>query len=566
MNKVLLGKLQFFAKSMLYAATFVLPFAAMMIAIGSVGMNESLLGGVPVIGSFFSFMGKYMNLAGWVILGNLPFFFALCVAAALTKEKQAGVVVIAGLFFLTFNKLLGELSLVYFSHFKDVAGLVTATDLLSPEKNPNYHVLFESVFGVVTMRVGVVGAIIVGALSAHLWEKFKNFERLPMWLDFFNGQRFTVLVTFFYALALALVVMVVWPIIGTGLDHLARAVENSGAFYVPFVKTLLEVGLRTIGMHHITNYVFEYTPVGGTLYSTLQQVNLIGVAQVCPARLDEIVNLVNQGQPAMAQRVFDTPNMCNIYYAQDITGLFALPGAAIGMFFSIPKEKRTKKVKALYISTATAVIFTGFAEPLEFMFVLVSPILYGVHVLMLSTFAMIPDLLSTLFGEQIFTWKLFGLVNVVASGILQVGGVLGRWWELALWFVIGLGITTVYAAVFRYLIVKFDITVLGREPDGETDEPAKESALSNLVSSDESKFARIVEALGGKENIISVGNCFTRLRIEVKDHQIVNSDKKLWMKLGAMEVVVLEGGVQAIYGASVDRLRIKLEDYIATQG
>jgi glucose-like phosphotransferase system IIB component len=266
----------------------------------------------------------------------------------------------------------------------------------------------------------------------------------------------------------------------------------------------------------------------------------------------------------MAQRVFDNPNMCNIYYAQDITGLFALPGAAIGMFFSIPKEKRTKKVKALYISTATAVIFTGFAEPLEFMFVLVSPILYGVHVLMLSTFAMIPDLLSTIFGEQIFTWKLFGLVNVVASGILQVGGVLGRWWELALWFVIGLGITAVYAAVFRYLIVKFNIIVLGREPDGETDEPAKESALSNLVSGDESKFARIVEALGGKENIISVGNCFTRLRIEVKDHQVVNNDKKLWMKLGAMEVVVMEGGVQAIYGASVDRLRIKLEDYIAT--
>ncbi|MGY3887556.1 PTS transporter subunit EIIC [Aeromonas aquatica] len=566
MNKALLSKLQFFAKSMLFAATFVLPFAAMMIAIGSVGMNESLLGGIPVIGVAFSFIGKYMNLAGWVVLGNLPFFFALCVAAALTKEKQAGAIVIAGLFFLTFHKILGELSLVYFSQFKGLTDIKLVTDLLSPEKNPEYYNLFENVFGIVTMRVGVIGAIIVGALAAQLWEKYKGFDRLPIWLDFFNGQRFTVLMTFFYALILALVILFVWPLIGIGLEHIARAVEHSGSFVAPFFKTFLEVGLRTIGMHHITNYVFEYTPVGGTLYSTLQQVNLIGIAQVCPARLDEIVNLVNQGQQAMAMDVFNKPNMCNMFYAQDITGLFALPGAALGMFFAIPKERRTKKVQALYISTTAAVIFTGFAEPLEFMFVLVSPILYVVHVLLLSTFAMIPDLLSSIMGEPVFTWKLFGLVNVVASGILQVGVVLGRWWELALWFAVGLGITGIYAAVFRYCVMKFDITVFGREPDTEADEePKKESLLSNIVSSDDSKFAKIVEALGGLDNIISVGNCFTRLRVEVKDHKLVNGEKRVWMKLGAMDVVVLEGGVQAIYGASVDRLKTKLEDYIAEQ-
>ncbi|MNE75838.1 PTS system glucose-specific EIICB component [compost metagenome] len=74
-----------------------------------------------------------------------------------------------------------------------------------------------------------------------------------------------------------------------------------------------------------------------------------------------------------------------------------------------------------------------------------------------------------------------------------------------------------------------------------------------------------MEALGGLENIISVGNCFTRLRVEVKDHKLVNGEKRVWMKLGAMDVVVLEGGVQAIYGASVDRLKTKLEDYIAEQ-
>ncbi|WP_019617204.1 PTS transporter subunit EIIC [Psychromonas ossibalaenae] len=565
-----LGKLQFFAKSMLYAATFVLPFAAMMIALGSVGMNEALLGGIPGLGGIFAFIGKYMNLAGWIVLGNLPFFFALCVAAALTKEKEAGPVIIAGLFFLTFHKFVGELSYTYFGAVQGNDAIQTVNDLLSPIANAEHHTLFESVFGIVTMRVGVIGAIIIGALSAQLWSKFKTFNKLPMWLDFFNGQRFTIFVTFIYALLLALAFLIVWPIVGQGLEFIAHAVENSGTFIAPFFKTMLEVGLRPIGMHHITNYVFEFTPVGGELFSTIQNVSLVGIAQVCPARLDEMVNLVNQGQATSAQAIFDKQNMCNIFYGQDIAGIFALPGAAIGMYLAIPKNKRTKEVKALYMSTTAAVIFTGFAEPLEFMFVLASPILYGVHVLLMSTFAMIPDLLSSIIGEQVFTWKLFGLVNVFASGVLQVGVVLGRWWELILWVVVGLCITCVYIFVFRFLVMRFNVMIFGREPEGEGEDETENSSslasgLGNLVAGDSDKFEKIIRALGGRENILNIGNCFTRLRVEVKDSSLVDANKKTWRKLGAIEIVILEGGVQAIYGASVDRLQVSLNNYLVPE-
>lgn len=563
-NRSLLSKLQFFAKSMLYAVTFVLPFAGIMIAVGTIGMNESLLGGIPWIGGGFAFIGKYMNMTGWVILGNLPFFFAICIAAALTKEKQAGVVVIAALFFIALHKMLGELSLVYFNQIKGLTAIQTATDLLSAEKNPEYYNMFETVFGIVTMRIGVIGAITVGALSAHLWEKYKTFGGLPWWLDFFNGQRFTVLVTFFYALIMAIVILFIWPLIGQGLVHIARAVEHSGLFIAPFFKTMLEVSLRVIGMHHITNYVFEFTPVGGTLYSTLQHVSLVGTVQVCPARLDEIVNLVNQGHQDMATALLHKPTMCGIPYSQDITVMFALPGAAIGMYFSVPKEKRTNQVKALYISTTAAVMITGFAEPLEFMFVLVSPLLYIVNILMLSVFGMIPDFLSMIFHEPMFAWKMQGLIQFLTAGVLQVGGVLGRWWELALWVFVGLCITAIYATVFRYLIVRFNILVFGREPDThEEEEPTKENMLNKIVAGDETRLAKIVEALGGVNNITSVGNCFTRLRVEVKDHTLVNADKQAWMKLGAMGIIVFEGGAQAIYGGSVDRLKVQLENYIA---
>lgn len=563
MHNSLLSKVQFFAKSMLYAVTFVLPFASIMIAIGSIGMNESLLGGIPWLGRGFAFIGKYMNMTGWVVLGNLPFFFAICIAAALTKEKQAGVVIIAALFFLAFHKMLGELSVFYFSEIKGITTILTPADLLSAEKNPGYYNMFETVFGIVTMRIGVIGAITVGALSAHLWEKFKTFDRLPWWLDFFNGQRFTVLIAFVYALIMAIIVMFIWPLIGQGLVYISHIVEHSGLFIAPFLKTMLEVSLRVIGMHHITNYVFEFTPVGGTLYSTLQHVSLVGTVQVCPARLDEIVNLINQGHQDAAMALFHKPTLCGIPYSQDITVMFALPGAAIGMYFAIPKEKRTRKIKALYLSTTAAVLITGFSEPLEFMFALVSPLLYVVNILMLSIFGMIPDLLSTLFHEPMFTWKMQGLISFVTAGLLQVGVVLGRWWELALWVLIGLVITVSYATVFRYLIVRFNILVYGREPDtGEEDVPAKENLLNKIASKDESRLAKIVEALGGFDNIIDVGNCFTRLRVEVKDHTLVNASRQAWMKLGAMEIIIFEGGAQVIYGGSVDRLKVQLEKYI----
>ncbi len=558
-----LDSIQKFAKAMLFAVTFILPFAAIMISLGSIMMSPVLLGGIPFLGDGFAFFGKYLNVGGWVILSNLPIFFALCVASSLTGNKQAGPVIIAGLFFLMLHKLSGELSVWYFGTFKGIDTIQNAMDLVNPATNPDFAGIFQVVLGMPTFRVGIVGAIIIGILSAQIWEKYKTFDKLPMALDFFNGQRFCVIVTFFYAFAMAAVLLVVWPIVGVGLDNFSVWAANNGDYVAPFFKTLLEVILRPIGMHHVTNSVWEYTPVGGEFYSEIKDMSVIGLHQMCPARMDEIIQYFNAGNVAQANALLDTPQMCKVMFAADFHGIFTLPGAALGMYLAIPKERRTAKVKSIYLSTTLAVIFTGFSEPLEFMFVFASPILYGVNVVFQSIIAMIPDLYKDIFNDpSIMTWYLRGLPNVITTGVLSVGYIMGRWWEMIVWLITGVAWFAIYAGTFNFIIRKKDIVILGREKEGAEEEEG-ESFIGKMAGQSNTRVEGIITALGGAHNIATVDNCMTRLRLSVHDKALVDMSKKTWQKLGALDVVDAGGNnVQAIYGASVSNVKIQLEDYL----
>ena len=526
-------------------------------------MSPVLLGGIPFLGEGFAFFGKYLNVGGWVILSNLPIFFALCVASSLTGNKQAGPVIIAGLLFLMLHKLSGELSVWYFGTFKGNVDIVNAMDLLDPLKNPEYVDIFQLVLGLPTFRVGIVGAIVVGILAARIWEKYKTFDKLPMALDFFNGQRFCVIVAFFYAFAFALVLLVLWPLVGVGLDSMSAWAANNGDYWAPFFKNFFEVLLRPIGMHHVTNSVWEYTPVGGEFYSEIKDMSVIGLHQMCPARMDEIIQYINMGDMAMANTLLEQPQMCKVMFAADFHGMFTLPGAALGMYLAIPKERRTAKVKSIYLSTTLAVLFTGFSEPLEFMFVFASPILYGVNVVFQSIIAMIPDFYKDLFNDpSMMTWYLRGIPNVITTGVLSVGYIMGRWWEMIVWLATGVVWFGIYAFTFNFIIRKKDIIILGREKEG-AEEEESESFIGKMAGQNNSRVEGIIAALGGAENIATVDNCMTRLRLTVHDKALVDMTKKTWQKLGALDVVDAGGNnVQAIYGASVSNIKIQLEDYL----
>ena len=99
----------------------------------------------------------------------------------------------------------------------------------------------------------------------------------------------------------------------------------------------------------------------------------------------------------------------------------------------------------------------------------------------------------------------------------------------------------VYYAVFRASIRLFNLATPGREAEVEVEGEEGEIFAGGLADS-------VLQALGGKDNIVSVDSCITRLRVEVRDAAAV--DDSTLKKLGAMGVLkVGKNGIQAVFGS-----------------
>lgn len=84
-----------------------------------------------------------------------------------------------------------------------------------------------------------------------------------------------------------------------------------------------------------------------------------------------------------------------------------------------------------------------------------------------------------------------------------------------------------YYFTFYILTTKLNIPVIGREKDEEfgeeKDEAEDELELSH--SKYEYMAKKVLENVGGKENVTDYENCMTRLRLVVEDMSLVDEDK-----------------------------------------
>jgi len=220
--------------------------------------------------------------------------------------------------------------------------------------------------------------------------------------------------------------------------------------------------------------------------------------------------------------------------------MFGLPAAAIAIAHSAKPENRAK-VMGIMLSAALTSFLTGITEPIEFAFLFVAPVLYAVHALLAGSAFVVTNMLGIVHGTSFS----HGLIDfLVLSANAQ---------KMVLLVIVGLVYAVIYYSVFRIMIKALDLKTPGRE-----DEEATESVKLN--ASDMSK--NLVAAFGGKQNIENLDACITRLRITVKDINLVNKDEL--KQLGAAGVVVSGNGVQAIFGTKSDNLKTDMEAYIAT--
>ncbi|MCK5780217.1 MAG: PTS transporter subunit EIIC [Psychrilyobacter sp.] len=428
--------------------------------------------------------------AGGVIFSNLPLLFA--VGSAIGLAGGDGVAALAAIVsMLVMNTTMGVMT--------GAAEQVAAGNKL-----------YTTVMGIPTLQTGVFGGLVAGVIAATLYNKFYKIE-LPVVLGFFSGKRFVPIVTAFVSFAVALVFPYIWQPIGDGLQSLS-VIGTHPTLLTTFVFGVVERALIPFGLHHIFYSPFwfqfgEWTNAAGHVFQGDQPIFFAKLA-------DNVSNFGTSG----AYMTGKFPFM-----------MFGLPAAAFAMIKQARPEKR-KVAAGILISAALTSFLTGITEPIEFSFLFVAPVLYGLHAILAGFSFMLMDLLNVRIGMTFSG----GLIDFVSFGVLPNKT---RWWLV---IVVGLVYAVVYYALFTFMIKKFNLMTPGRDKDDAEEDAVKieGSELSKLV----------LVALGGKDNLVTIDACITRLRLEVKDTSVID-DAEL-KRLGASGVLkVGTNGVQAIFGS-----------------
>ena len=215
--------------------------------------------------------------------------------------------------------------------------------------------------------------------------------------------------------------------------------------------------------------------------------------------------------------------------------MFGIPGAAVAMI-QCAKDNKKKVAIGLVASAAVCAFVCGVTEPFEFGFMFLAPALYLVYAALFGIFTVVTVLVGFRAG---FSFSA-GATDLLFSASLPAAR--------NTWMIIPLGIAAfiVFYAVFRFAIVKWDLKTPGREDDDE--EAEKKVVLSNDNYTEVASI--ILEGVGGKDNVTSIDNCITRLRLEIKDYTLVDEKK---IKSAGVAGVIRPGknAVQVVVGTKV---------------
>ena len=235
--------------------------------------------------------------------------------------------------------------------------------------------------------------------------------------------------------------------------------------------------------------------------------------------------------------------------------MFGLIGACLAMYHTALPQNKTK-IKAILIPAAVTSILAGVTEPIEFSFMFVAPILFVMHAVLNGLGMVVLNILGVraIGPNGLIDFLLYNL----PLGIAKTG------WPM--YVLVGLCQFVVYYIVFRMLITKLKLKTPGRETDGNTKLYTKKDLkeknnINNKYSKEDSLSHVIVEGLGGKANIAKVDNCYTRLRITVKDPSKVN-EVLLKNETSANGVVIKGENIQIVYGLKVNGVRKDLDEYL----
>ena len=524
----------------------VMPAAGLMISLGKlIAMAGADISAIVTVGSV-------MENIGWAVISNLHILFAAAIGGSWAKEKAGGAFA-AVIAFILINNITGAVFGVTNDMLADPNAVVYS--LFGQEMLVENY--FTSVLGSPALNMGVFIGIISGFVGGTVYNKFYNFRKLPDALSFFNGKRFVPLMVIVWSVIISLGLSIIWPLIQSGINAFGVWIANSSEtspVLAPFIYGTLERLLLPFGLHHMLTIPMNYTSFGGT-YEILTGINagsqVFGQDPLWLAWVTDLINLKDVGDIAGYQALLEGVTPARFKVGQMIGATGLLLGIALAMYRRVDADKR-KNYRSMFISTVLAVFLTGVTEPIEFMFMFCALPLYIVYAILQGcAFALagIFDLRLHSFGNLEFLTR---VPMSVEAGL--AGDIVNFLIAVVAFFAIG------YFVAY-FMIGKFRYATPGRLGNYTADGGDDEAAAENKAVSSDGQPERIIALLGGRDNIELVDACMTRLRVTVKNPDLV-ADADKWKAEGALGLVKKEKGIQAIYGPKADVLKSDINDIL----
>jgi alpha-glucoside PTS system EIICB component len=506
-------------------------FAGLMVGLSIVFQNEQIWGKMATTDHVWGQFWSIISSGAWTVFFQLPLLFSIALPITLAKKQQGRAALSALVTYLTFNYFLNQMLAVWGGFFGvDITAEVGAESGLAMIAN------------IKTLDTGMLGALVISGIVTAIHNKYFDKE-LPELLAVFRGTPLVVAIAFFTMLPVAFLTAWIWPFVQSGIQGLQDFFIGSGYFGI-WVYAFLQKILIPTGLHH-----FVYAPI---TYDSLVVPG--GTSVYWATHLPEFQTSA-KSLKEMYPIGFSLSGMGKVFGS---IGVFAA-------FYFTAKPDRKKKVLGLMIPVTLTAVLTGITEPIDFTFLFVAPLLFGVFAVLDATLQTLAFSLGVVgdFGG--------GLINWIAMNWLPLGYY--HWGVYVTQIVLGLIFSGIFFVVFVALIRKFDFKTPGREDEAETKLFTKNEYMEQKsgkndpsvdlpeMSKDAAQAYNYLLLLGGKDNIDTVTNCATRLRLTVKDPSLVQNEAN-FKDVGAHGLVKNNNNVQIIVGLSVPYVREAFENII----
>lgn len=513
MKDKLSGLMQTLARAIIQPVMF-MAVTGILIALAAIFRLESMPKVLKTIGDLF------FTVLQNGIIGQLSLIFCVGIAAAIAKKHRTDAAILGVSVYLIF---------LYANNF-----WLTFTHNLAKARSQGLAGTGQAeVLGVQVTDMGVFLGIILGCIVGYAVNKLGQ-VRLHKYLASYEGTKFAYILLIFGTILFAIAVTYIWPPINGLVSDSVKLMGSSGSVGL-FAYGFLNRMLLPFGMHHLLWMPLYYTLLGGT--AAVAGHSYSGAMNIFLAELGNIGQVHSMHW--------------SIGFIANFGYIFLPIGIAMA-FIKTAKPENKAKVKGLVIPAVISAVVAGITEPIEFMFLFISPLLWFAHAIIYGLGLVIPHIagLKIMVGNVIET--LMYCITVPMN--------LGHQWLI---LPIGILMVVLEYYTFKFLILKFNIQTLGREDKVESESDSK-SPVKDVDQSDSSTFSGLVKGLGGASNIKDVENCYSRLRINVLDIDKMNM--QLIKDFPSSGVINKKNNVQIVIGPGVESTKEKLDSFIQGLG